>query len=265
MPTVGARPDELRRLAAVLRRAVDDAAWLRRRVDDAQDRSRTRRADTRVLARLEMWLADGAVDLRRRAGRLEDGWVARGGLMDDFHPPVVTPGGCGSVQLPITGRRAVPGGGDSSLGEPLFASAALSCMPVVRPAAEAGLQLIVAPDGRLVLASRDRKGGASGGGGGGPTPKPTKDEVLDKLRLPHGGVPFGFEPRKTWRPGEPMRLSREHRGYVDAKDNVWRKGPSRTKGEPFEWDVQLAEGSGWTSLSKDGKHLNIDLRGRISH
>lgn len=273
MPTVGARPDELRRLATVLHRAVDEAAWLRRRLDDAQDRARVNRADTRALARLAIWLADGAVDLRRRATRLEDGWLARGGLLDDFHPPGLTGGGCGSVQLPVLGRRGEGGDRprDTSLGAPLFASAALSCMPPARVAEEGGLQLIVAPDGRLVLASRGRKrgGGAAGGGGGGAgggaPRKPTKEEVLDKLRLPRGKVPFGFEPRKDWRPGNPLPWDAELKGYIDQKKDVWRKGPSRTPGQPFEWDVQLKDGSGWSTSSKDGKHLNVNLDGRISH
>ena len=33
-------------------------------------------------------------------------------------------------------------------------------------------------------------------------------------------------------------------GYVDKFGNVWVKGPSRTKGEAFEWDVQLTETKG---------------------
>ena len=192
--------------------------------------------------------------------------------MDDFRPPVVSVGGCGTVHLPVVGRGTEPDGRSTPLGEPLFASAALSCMLVARPVGEGGLQLIVAPDGTLVLASRGKKGGGAGGGsggggGGGPKPpKPTKEQVLDKLRLPHGDeAEFKFVPPKSWHPGQPMEWDPKHRGYVDAKRDVWRKGPSRTPGDPFEWDVQLKKGSGWTGSSKDGKHLNIDLSGKISH
>ena len=45
------------------------------------------------------------------------------------------------------------------------------------------------------------------------------------------------------------------------------KGPSRTKGQEFEWDVQLSktgrEQLGWAS--RDGKHLNISIDGKITH
>lgn len=56
-------------------------------------------------------------------------------------------------------------------------------------------------------------------------------------------------------------------GYVDKFNNVWQKGPSRTIGEAFEWDVQLSRQGknmlGW--LSRDGAHLNVSLRGIITH
>ena len=56
-------------------------------------------------------------------------------------------------------------------------------------------------------------------------------------------------------------------GYIDKFGNVWEKGPSRTFGEAFEWDVQLSKRGkqmlGW--LSRDGKHLNVSLKGIITH
>ena len=59
------------------------------------------------------------------------------------------------------------------------------------------------------------------------------------------------------------------RGYVDKFGNVWIKGPSRTNGEEFEWDVQLTKTRGElfkrSGLSSDGKHLNVSLQGRITH
>lgn len=264
MPAVGARPDELRRLATVLHRAIDEVAWLRRRADDAQDRARAYGADTRVLARLETWLAHGALDVRRRATRIEDGWLARGGLMDDYHPPVIAPGGCGSVQVPVTGRRAEPDGGDSALGAPLFASAPLTCAPTLTWSGDEALQLVVGPGGTLVLASRTRRGGGSGGvGAGGGTP-PSKRGRLRKAKLPTNGR-FHFQPDPHWDPRDPIEWDKEGLGYVDAFDNVWRKGPSRTPGQPFEWDVQLHPSSTWRRFSKDGKHLNVTLDGRLSH
>jgi filamentous hemagglutinin len=56
-------------------------------------------------------------------------------------------------------------------------------------------------------------------------------------------------------------------GYLDKFNNEWTKGPSRTLGEVFEWDVQLSPVGknklGWAS--RDGKHLNVSLKGRITH
>ena len=56
-------------------------------------------------------------------------------------------------------------------------------------------------------------------------------------------------------------------GYIDKFNNIWQKGPSRTIGEAFEWDVQLSKQGknmlGW--LSRDGRHLNVSLRGIITH
>ncbi|MFD4715184.1 polymorphic toxin type 17 domain-containing protein [Streptomyces sp. NPDC058430] len=57
------------------------------------------------------------------------------------------------------------------------------------------------------------------------------------------------------------------KGYIDRFGNEWIKGPSRTAGQPFEWDVQLSKTGraklGW--LSRDGSHLNVSLDGEITH
>ncbi len=56
-------------------------------------------------------------------------------------------------------------------------------------------------------------------------------------------------------------------GYLDRQGNEWVKGPSRTKGEPYEWDVQLSSKGrnqiGWAT--RDGSHANVSLGGRITH
>lgn len=58
-----------------------------------------------------------------------------------------------------------------------------------------------------------------------------------------------------------------NKGYIDKFGNEWTKGPSRTKGQEFEWDVQLSPTGkaqlGWAS--RDGKHLNVSLDGKITH
>ena len=55
--------------------------------------------------------------------------------------------------------------------------------------------------------------------------------------------------------------------YIDKFGNRWQKGPSRTKGEAFEWDVQLSR-TGRIQLgrfSRDGSHLNVSPKGRVTH
>ncbi|MEU8984630.1 polymorphic toxin type 17 domain-containing protein [Streptomyces sp. NPDC048309] len=60
-------------------------------------------------------------------------------------------------------------------------------------------------------------------------------------------------------------------GYIDKFGNAWERGPSRTPGEPFEWDVQLSK-HGRTQYSwlkpvsgKPLRHLNVSLKGIITH
>ncbi len=63
------------------------------------------------------------------------------------------------------------------------------------------------------------------------------------------------------------KLTTKDGGYVDKFGNIWKKGPSRTKGEPFEWDVQLSregkESIGW--LSREGSHVNVSMDGKVTH
>ena len=80
--------------------------------------------------------------------------------------------------------------------------------------------------------------------------------VSDKIR---------YIPPESWSSGQP--LPRIKGGYIDKFGNIWTKGPSRTVGQPFEWDVQLSRigknKMGW--LSRDGSHLNISLEGEVTH
>jgi hypothetical protein len=66
------------------------------------------------------------------------------------------------------------------------------------------------------------------------------------------------------------KLSKKDGGFVDRFDNVWKKGPSRTEGQAFEWDVQLYKPNSkykhplkW--LSPSGKHVNVSLDGEVTH
>ena len=72
-------------------------------------------------------------------------------------------------------------------------------------------------------------------------------------------------PPKRYNPKDP--LPQGERGYLDRFGNEWTRGPSRTAGESFEWDVQLSTSGrqqlGW--LSRDGQHINVNRRGEITH
>ncbi|MCY4763333.1 polymorphic toxin type 17 domain-containing protein [Klebsiella aerogenes] len=74
-----------------------------------------------------------------------------------------------------------------------------------------------------------------------------------------------YVPSKDWKPT--ALLPKKNGGYLDRFGNVWTKGPSRTAGEPFEWDVQLSSTGkqkiGWTT--RDGSHANISLGGEVTH
>lgn len=55
---------------------------------------------------------------------------------------------------------------------------------------------------------------------------------------------------------DPVRfLAVRFLSFMDRFGNEWTKGPSRTAGEAFEWDVQL----------RDGGHWNVSLEGHITH
>jgi filamentous hemagglutinin len=77
---------------------------------------------------------------------------------------------------------------------------------------------------------------------------------MSRAQLPNRGGFARYVPPDDWNPTE--RLPRgPQNGYVDNKGNEWVRGPSRTAGQPFEWDVQLP----------DGRHLNVSLDGKITH
>jgi hypothetical protein len=86
--------------------------------------------------------------------------------------------------------------------------------------------------------------------------------LAKKEQLPTKGKVRYVPPKNTGN-----QLLKNSKGFIDRFDNVWTKGSSRTPGEPFEWDVQLSRQGqaqmGWAS--RDGKHLNVSLKGRITH
>lgn len=102
-------------------------------------------------------------------------------------------------------------------------------------------------------------GGAAGGAA-----RVSVKAMLKNLKLPITGK-IRFIPRATDKLSR--NILRKEGGLVDKFGNIWKKGPSRTSGEAFEWDVQLsAKGKAMLGhLSRDGKHLNVSLGGKITH
>ena len=88
---------------------------------------------------------------------------------------------------------------------------------------------------------------------------------LKYAQLPTTGK-IRFIPQNSNYPNPPILKGNNH-GYIDKFFNEWVKGPSRTAGQEFEWDVQLSKIGkkqlGWAS--RDGKHLNVSLDGKITH
>ena len=92
----------------------------------------------------------------------------------------------------------------------------------------------------------------------------SKKSRIKEALLPTKGK-IRYIPPKGWQPSMP--LPKKDGGYLDNFGNIWKKGPSRTAGEAFEWDVQLSKAGkdsiGW--LTRDGSHANISLIGRVTH
>jgi hypothetical protein len=79
-----------------------------------------------------------------------------------------------------------------------------------------------------------------------------------KLPLPGDeGAQETYEPPTNHTDGTklPKGTKNGKSGFVDKKGRVWSKGPSRTKGEDFEWDVQ----------TDGGGHINVSQKGVITH
>ena len=98
----------------------------------------------------------------------------------------------------------------------------------------------------------------------------TAQSWLKKSRIKYVQLPtkgkIRFVPNNNYNPSNPLPRG-PNDGYIDKFGNEWVKGPSRTIGQTFEWDVQLSlKGKaqlGWAS--RDGSHLNVSLDGRITH
>ena len=88
---------------------------------------------------------------------------------------------------------------------------------------------------------------------------------IKAAQLPNEGR-IRFIPRENYHPSIPLPKAPSN-GYIDKFGNEWTKGPSRTSGQPFEWDVQLSnigkKQLGWAT--RDNNHINVSIDGKITH
>ena len=89
---------------------------------------------------------------------------------------------------------------------------------------------------------------------------------LKAAQLPNEGK-IRFIPPDNYKPTMPLPKAPNGIGYPDKFGNIWKKGPSRTKGQLFEWDVQLSKAGQlqFKWLKENLSHLNVSLDGRITH
>ncbi|KEY41394.1 hemagglutinin repeat-containing protein [Pantoea agglomerans] len=102
------------------------------------------------------------------------------------------------------------------------------------------------------------------GTGGAAQPWSTKGRI-NYVQLPNEGK-IRYIPPEGYSASQPLPRG-PNKGYIDKFGNEWVKGPSRTAGQAFEWDVQLSRTGkaqlGWAT--RDGSHLNISLDGKVTH
>ena len=87
----------------------------------------------------------------------------------------------------------------------------------------------------------------------------------DEFGLPDAGR-IRYVPPRGYNPASHLPRGAQG-GYIDRFGNEWVVGPSRTTGQPFEWDVQLSRTGqqqlDW--LTRDGSHVNVSPLGEVTH
>lgn len=128
-------------------------------------------------------------------------------------------------------------------------------------------QMINGPDSAWVqaLTSGLAMAGLGSIGGGGRTYGPKG--LARNAGLPTSGGMRYVPPRVKDLPGGQLPRTKDG-GYIDREGRIWRKGPSRTAGEPYEWDVTLNGTTRWVMPNGDVRtinHFNVSLQGQITH
>jgi hypothetical protein len=89
----------------------------------------------------------------------------------------------------------------------------------------------------------------------------------DEFGLPNQGR-IRYVPPRGYNPENPLPRGPQG-GYIDRFGNEWVVGPSRTPGQPFEWDVQLSRTGrsqiGWLSPDGNMAHVNVSPLGEVTH
>ena len=89
----------------------------------------------------------------------------------------------------------------------------------------------------------------------------------DEFGLPNQGR-IRYVPPRGYNPESPLPRGPQG-GYIDRFGNEWVVGPSRTQGQPFEWDVQLSRTGrsqiGWLSPDGNMAHVNVSPLGEVTH
>jgi hypothetical protein len=87
---------------------------------------------------------------------------------------------------------------------------------------------------------------------------------LKRAQLPTQGK-IRYVPPDNWHPSEHLPRG-PNKGYMDKFGNEWVKGTGRGS-DRREWDVQLGKNAsdGLRAMSKDGKHVNVSMKGEITH
>jgi RHS repeat-associated protein len=162
------------------------------------------------------------------------------------------------VTISTTGALVAAAAGPFTFGFSLGGSAVAVGISV-HGAAVIGNVAIKEINDHLVFNFITGRDGSVGGSGIPPT------NPISKAKLPQRGR-IRYVPPETWHPNEPLYRG-PNSGYIDKFGNEWVKGPSRTAGDPFEWDVILSnQGKAQLGhLSRDGIHINVSLKGEITH
>jgi hypothetical protein len=89
----------------------------------------------------------------------------------------------------------------------------------------------------------------------------------DEFGLPTQGR-IRFVPEEGYNPLRPLPRG-PNGGYIDRFGNEWVVGPSRTPGQPFEWNLQLSRTGqaqlGWLSPDENMAHINVSPLGEVTH